>query len=57
MTDQDQAAFPIETADRISGTLARFLKIEAAAGGLLLLSTILALILANTAFSTPFLAF
>ncbi|MGV2497480.1 Na+/H+ antiporter NhaA [Pelagerythrobacter aerophilus] len=57
MTDQDQAAFPIETADRISGTLARFLKIEAAAGGLLLLSTVLALILANTAFSAPFLAF
>jgi NhaA family Na+:H+ antiporter len=36
---------------------ARFLKIEAAAGGLLFLAAMAALVLANSAWSTPFLAF
>ena len=57
MTGLNETAFPSEIADRISEPFARFLKIEAAAAGLLLLSTILALILANTAWSAPFLAF
>jgi NhaA family Na+:H+ antiporter len=44
-------------ADRFTRPFARFLKIEAAAGVILLLATLAALILSNSAWSTPFLAF
>ena len=48
---------PHEIADRVTEPLARFLKIEAAAGGLLLLAALTALILANSPWSEQFLAF
>jgi NhaA family Na+:H+ antiporter len=48
---------PHEVADRFTKPLARFLKIEAAAAILLLLSATVALVLANTTLSLPFLAF
>ena len=54
---QDSAGLPSEFADRITEPFARFLKIEAAAGGMLLIATIAALILSNSAWSAPFLAF
>ena len=54
---QEHSGFPREIADRFTEPFARFLKIEAAAGGLLLLATFAALILSNSAWSTPFLAF
>ena len=54
---QDSAGLPSEFADRITEPFARFLKIEAAAGGMLLIATITALILSNSTWSTPFLAF
>jgi NhaA family Na+:H+ antiporter len=54
---QDNAGLPPEIADRFTEPFARFLKIEAAAGGALLLATVAALILSNSAWSTPFLAF
>jgi NhaA family Na+:H+ antiporter len=57
MTDRFGTELPHEIADWITKPFARFLKIEAAAGGLLLLATLSALVLANTAWSTPFLAF
>lgn len=57
MTDRIGTELPQEIADWITKPFARFLKIEAAAGGLLLLATLSALVLANTAWSTPFLAF
>jgi NhaA family Na+:H+ antiporter len=57
MTDRFGTERPHEIADWITKPFARFLKIEAAAGGLLLLATLSALVLANTAWSTPFLAF
>lgn len=44
-------------ADRFTRPFARFLKIEAAAGVILLLATLAALILSNSAWSTPFLPF
>jgi NhaA family Na+:H+ antiporter len=53
----EHSGFPREIADRFTEPFARFLKIEAAAGGLLLLATSAALILSNSAWSTPFLAF
>ncbi|WP_404400516.1 Na+/H+ antiporter NhaA [Pelagibacterium halotolerans] len=57
MTDESKADLPQELADRVTKPFARFLKIEAAAGGLLLLSVVLALLLANSAWSAYFLAF
>jgi Na+:H+ antiporter, NhaA family len=48
---------PQELADRVTVPLARFLRIEAAAGLLLLVSTIAALTLANSPWSEQFLAF
>ena len=55
--DQDSADLPPEIADRFTRPFARFLKIKAAAGGMLLLATFAALILSNSTWSTPFLAF
>jgi len=57
MTDRSRTDLPHEIADQITKPFARFLKIEAAAGGLLLLAVLVALILANSAWSKPFLAF
>lgn len=57
MIDRNSNDLPHEMADRITKLFAQFLKIEAASGGLLLLAVLLALILANSAWSTPFLAF
>ena len=54
---RDSAALPPEMADRITSPFARFLKIEAAAGVVLLVATLAALALSNSAWSTPFLAF
>ena len=54
---QDNVGLPPEMADRFTRPFARFLKIEAAAGLILLLATLAALILSNSAWSTPFLAF
>ena len=54
---QDNAGLPPEVADRFTEPFARFLKIEAAAGGALLLATVAALVLSNSAWSTPFLGF
>ena len=50
-------SLPPEIADRFSEPFARFLKIEAAAGVMLLLATLAALILSNSAWSASFLAF
>ncbi|PDT78058.1 Na+/H+ antiporter NhaA [Sinorhizobium sp. BJ1] len=47
---------PREPADRLTKPFMRFLRIEATAGIVLLLSTLLALSLANTAWSSSFLA-
>jgi NhaA family Na+:H+ antiporter len=49
----DLETLPHEAADSITKPFARFLKIEAAAGALLLLAVLLALALA-VAFSSPF---
>lgn len=57
MNDRSSTDLPHEIADRITRPFARFLKIEAAAGALLFLAALLALVLANSAWSTPFLAF
>ncbi len=54
--NQDNAGLPTELADRITKPFARFLKIEAAAGVILLLATCAALDLSNSAWSMPFLA-
>lgn len=54
---QDNAGLPPEIADRFTEPFARFLKIEAAAGSTLLLAALAALILSNSAWSTPFLTF
>jgi NhaA family Na+:H+ antiporter len=48
---------PKEPADRLTAPLMRFLRIEAVAGVVLLISTTLAMLLANSAWSTNFLAF
>lgn len=47
---------PEELSDRITVPLARFLRIEAAAGGLLLAATLTALLVANSPWSEQFLA-
>ncbi len=57
MVDQSSSKLPKEAADRFTRPFARFLKIEAAAGGLLLISTILALVLANSQMSESYLGF
>jgi len=57
MNDQTNADLPHEIADCITKPFARFLKIEAAAGALLFFAAVSALVLANSAWSTPFLAF
>ena len=57
MTNRSSADLPHGIADRITRPFARFLKIEAAAGALLFLAALSALVLANSAWSTPFLAF
>ncbi|MCJ9429649.1 Na+/H+ antiporter NhaA [Kordiimonas marina] len=57
MTDRNTDDLPHELADWITKPFARFLKIEAAAGGLLLLAVLLALTLANSSWSMPFLRF
>jgi NhaA family Na+:H+ antiporter len=54
---QDNTGLPPEIADRFTEPFARFLKIEAAAGSTLLLAALAALILSNSAWSTPFLTF
>lgn len=48
---------PREPADRLTGPFMRFLRIEAMAGVVLLLSALLALVLSNTGWSVQFLAF
>lgn len=57
MTDRSAADLPPETADLITKPFARFLKVEAVAGGLLFLAAVMALILANSAWSHSFLGF
>ena len=57
MTDHNNTNLPSEMADRFTRPFARFLKIEAAAGILLLFAVLAALILANSAWSASFLAF
>jgi NhaA family Na+:H+ antiporter len=57
MVNHDTAALPPEIADRFTKPLGRFFKIEAAAGIGLLAATCAALILSNSAWSTPFLSF
>lgn len=54
---QDDAGLPAEIADRFTRPFAQFLKIEAAAGVILLLATFAALILSNSTWSISFLAF
>ena len=54
---QNRTGLPHEMADRFTGPFNRFLKIEAAAGAALLLATLAALILSNSAWSAPFLNF
>ncbi|WP_299740997.1 Na+/H+ antiporter NhaA [uncultured Roseobacter sp.] len=53
----DPRTLPHEAADRITKPFVRFLKIEAAAGGLLLLAVLLALALANSPWREAFLGF
>ncbi len=48
---------PIEPADRFTKPFMRFLRIEALAGLVLLLSTLVAMLAANTAWSASYLAF
>ncbi|MEQ8661050.1 MAG: Na+/H+ antiporter NhaA [Gammaproteobacteria bacterium] len=57
MDDDADARLPPEMADRFTEPFARFLKIKAASGGLLLLAACVALVVSNSAWSAPFLAF
>lgn len=57
MAYQESSNLPHETADRITKPFARFLKIEAAAGALLLLAVLVALGLANSPWAMAFLDF
>jgi NhaA family Na+:H+ antiporter len=52
-----RSRLPTAPADRLTKPLARFMRIEALSGIALLLSTLVALTLANTAWSSQFLAF
>jgi NhaA family Na+:H+ antiporter len=54
---EDRQKLPHTLADRVTQPFARFVRIEAAAGILLLVATIFALGLANSPWSTSFLAF
>lgn len=54
---QDSTGLPPKAADRIISPFSRFLKIEAATGAVLLLATLAALVLSNSAWSMSFLAF
>jgi NhaA family Na+:H+ antiporter len=55
--NDSRTRLPREPADLLTRPFMRFLRIEAAAGVVLLLSAVLALVLANTAWSPQFLAF
>lgn len=55
MTD-NSGRLPREAADRFTQPLARFLKIETASGGILLLAVVLAMALANSPWGTAYLA-
>ena len=57
MTDQENDNLPVGAADWFTKPFERFLKIEAAAGGLLLLALVIALVLANSFLAKDFLAF
>ncbi|MCK7611716.1 Na+/H+ antiporter NhaA [Roseibium sediminicola] len=57
MTHQNNSNLPTEFADRFTKPVARFLKIESAAGGLLLLAVFLALLLANSSWASGFFIF
>ncbi|WP_084396586.1 Na+/H+ antiporter NhaA [Henriciella aquimarina] len=57
MTDQENENLPVGAADWFTKPFERFLKIEAAAGGLLLLALVIALVLANSFWAKGFLAF
>lgn len=48
---------PTEPADRFTRPFMRFLRVESLAGAILLLATLVALLLSNTAWSEPFLSF
>lgn len=55
--NESLSRLPKEPADRLTAQLMRFLRVEAVAGAVLLISTMLALILANSPWSTAFLEF
>lgn len=55
MVSPNDSNLPPETADRITKLFARFLEIEAAAGGLLLMAVLTALAVANSPWAEPFL--
>ncbi|WP_150526839.1 Na+/H+ antiporter NhaA [Roseibium sediminis] len=57
MKIQNTTDLPHGIADRFTQPVARFLKIESAAGGLLLIAVLLALFLANSRWESAFLAF
>jgi NhaA family Na+:H+ antiporter len=57
MPPHTAARLPHEIADWFTQPFARFLKIEAASGAVLLLATLTALVLSNSTVATPFLAF
>ncbi len=54
---ENKSNLPREAADWITDPFARFLKIEAAAAGLLLLAVLVAMVLANSAWAEAYLAF
>jgi NhaA family Na+:H+ antiporter len=54
---KNKARLPREASDWITAPFARFLKIEAAAAGLLLLTVLVAMFLANSAWAESYLAF
>ncbi|WP_150497777.1 Na+/H+ antiporter NhaA [Roseibium aquae] len=57
MTVKNNTKLPREIADRFTKPVARFLKIESAAGGLLLMAVLVALFLANSNWASTFLEF